>query len=224
MEEAKEQREVQDQQKETSQSETPQGESRISLEEVLAKLSEGLSRLEAKLEGGGTKSMSSDLTPEALLAELEREKTAAGASPSTSQVDWDALASDPQAFAQFLMAQVQETYVSPILERLELLRVREEIRECKAKYPDFDEYREQVFQIGVKNPYLTLEEAYQLAKAGRGSVRAEKPGAPPVAPQKQKVPPPTGMKPGVSRTGMEEGAKSVREAAAKALEELGLTS
>jgi len=119
-------------------------------------------------------------------------------------------------FAGFLLNQVGQTMAQPILELVMTAIVRDEIREVSkeaaAKGEDFSIYKDDVYNLTMANPQLSIEKAYKLAKAENPD-KGKKP-------EPKVVPPrPVGERPGVARGAVNPQNKmSIRDAATKAVE------
>jgi len=137
-------------------------------EESFKDLTEKLDKIAAGLEAKGKKEESFD--PEALLKELQREERAAPKGKEEGQKVEDMTA---QQFAEFVLDTVHTRLVSPLEAKVEGLRVRAEVAECKAKYDDFLEYRDDIFKLAMKKPELSLEEAY-LQVTGQSTVKSKR--------------------------------------------------
>jgi phosphoenolpyruvate carboxylase len=59
--------------------------------------------------------------------------------------------------------------ISSYVENTEGSKIKEEINAVRAKYPDFENYRETMVQLNRQNSGLSVEELYFLAKARKGS-------------------------------------------------------
>lgn len=131
------------------------------------------------------------------------------------QVSEDELANlSPKQVIDLITQNVAKQVGEPLLQMIMTLAVKDEIRECKSKYSDFDEYKDDIQQLAKENPKLTIEQAYKLAKANKIGTNPQ-PGL-----QKKKTKP-VGEKGGVPRSVVSENKKlSPREAALKAIHEL----
>ena len=65
-----------------------------------------------------------------------------------------------------------------------LLYVKAQIDEARAKYPDFDDYREHILTLSQQYPDLPAEELYKLAKYGAQSAPAPQPRSQPPRPRR----------------------------------------
>lgn len=122
-----------------------------------------------------------------------------------------------------LLQLVQEQTIQPLLSELMTMKVREEIRECKAEFNDFNDYKKEVHALASANTSLSLRDAYLLAKANK---KPATPAPQSVTPSPSATPPaPTpGHKPGPAPTNVQASSQmSVRQAAEKALEQLKYT-
>ena len=198
------------------------------LADVLAKLTGSLERLETKLSEKPTPTPATGVpTPEELLQELEQSRDQRTQQPSP-ELDWEELRDNPQRLTALVLQQVETAYFRPLLERIELQRVRAEMAECQHKYSDFGELKDTIYALGMRNPYLSLEEAYQLAKAGKPVKPTEqakpkteeaKPKTEATGPTKA-TPRPKGEKRGITQASTLKSPKSVKEAAQQAIQEV----
>ena len=115
-------------------------------------------------------------------------------------------------FAGFIMNQVGQTMAQPILELVMTAIVRDEIREVSKQYDDFGSYKDDVYNLTMQNPQLSIEKAYKLAKA-------ENPDKGKKAEPKAPLLRPVGERPGVARGAVNPQNKmSIRDAATRAVE------
>lgn len=131
-------------------------------------LTEKLDKIVGGLEAKGKKDESFD--PEALLKELQREERS---EPKGKEGEAKIEDMTAQQFAEFVLQTVHTNLVSPLEAKVEGLRVRAEVAECKAKYDDFMEYRDDIFKLAMKKPELSLEEAY-LQVTGQSTVKSKR--------------------------------------------------
>jgi len=192
------------------------------LADVLAKLTGSLERLETKLSEKPTPTPATGVpTPEELLQELEQSRDQRAQQPPP-ELDWEELRDNPQRLTALVLQQVETAYFRPLLERIELQRVRAEMAECQHKYSDFGELKDTIYALGMRNPYLSLEEAYQLAKAGKPvkpKTEEAKPKTEATGPTKA-TPRPKGEKRGITQASTLKSPKSVKEAAQQAIQEV----
>jgi len=192
------------------------------LADVLAKLTGSLERLETKLSEKPTPTPATGVpTPEELLQELEQSRDRRTQQPSP-ELDWEELRDNPQRLTALVLQQVETAYFRPLLERIELQRVRAEMAECQHKYSDFGELKDTIYALGMRNPYLSLEEAYQLAKAGK-QVKPKTEEAKPKTEETgstKATPRPKGEKRGITQASTLKSPKSVKEAAQQAIQEV----
>jgi len=69
--------------------------------------------------------------------------------------------------ARLILAEVQQNVAMPLLTKLEEFRVKDEIKELRkdlGEDDDFDDLKEEIYQVASKNPNLTIKQAYKLAK------------------------------------------------------------
>jgi hypothetical protein len=119
-----------------------------------------------------------------------------------------------------LLQYLQENMAGPILTSVMTLAVKEEMRECQNKYPDFSDFKADIHRIASENTQLSLEQAYHLAKSGKAP--SPKPSTQPVteaqAQPNAPTPPPRVDKHSVPASSTKtDGQMSVREAAQAAL-------
>jgi hypothetical protein len=53
----------------------------------------------------------------------------------------------------------------PLGQEIQTLKVMREIDNCNKKYDDFSKYEKEIMQLAIKTPTLSIDDAYQLAKA-----------------------------------------------------------
>ncbi len=71
--------------------------------------------------------------------------------------------------AQFIARELSNDVINPMLVKLSQIELRMEEQTIIAQYPDFKDIKKDVYNILHKNPSLTLERAYKLAKAEQPS-------------------------------------------------------
>jgi len=136
----------------------------------------GLSeKVDKVLEGLVAKGKKEDaFDPEALLRELTKEDERRPARRGEEEKGAPKLEDmTPGQFANFVLSTVKEHLVSPLEAKVEGLRVRAEVAECRAKYDDFMEYRDEIFKLAMRKPELALEEAY-LQVTGQSTVKSKR--------------------------------------------------
>lgn len=183
------------------------------------------------------------------LAELEAAATGTPkSSPSVDQLVEEALQSSkkqqgpevtPEAIQQMNNLQLAQFIVDTISEQggariakletaIESLKVLTEINQTEKKHEDFWQFEKDVRRIAMRNPTLSIEDAYRLAKAEKGEQpkgqgeEGPKPKSrtetilhlPPRVPGER----PSGVTP--SSTAVESKGLSIREAALKAWDEV----
>jgi hypothetical protein len=76
----------------------------------------------------------------------------------------------PQDLVNYILGVVNKEVSQPMMVKIEEIRVKDEIRELMRdeKNKDFWDYKESIYQIAVRNPNLSIEEAYKLAKSQKG--------------------------------------------------------
>jgi hypothetical protein len=115
---------------------------------------------------------------------------------------------------------VNSQVAQPLLNTIMQLAIKEEVRDVQERYPDFKDFKKDVYTIAEKNTHMSIEQAYLLAKATKQGT-APPPAAPPQAPP---PPPPPGEKPGVTTGSLEPEAKlTARQAAEQAMKALKYT-
>jgi len=134
----------------------------------------------------------------------------------------------PKQLLKLIEQQITNT-ITPLMEEVQTLKVLREIDKCEAKYPDFWDYEEDLRQIAMSNPMLTIEQAYQLAKAGKGEKGEDKEKETSTKTRTEKLlrlPPrpraTAAEKPGVatSSTEKKDEIKTIKSAAERAWEEV----
>lgn len=144
-------------------------------------------------------------------AEAQAKRAAAGQQP----INFDAMSKVD--FANFIMHQVNQQMIQPVLELVMTNVVKSEISEVAGKHDDFWLYKDEVYKMTKENPQLSIEKAYKLAKTDdpeRG-VRAKAKANPPTP---KDAPRTFGEKPGVSRGSMSQKiSMDVKAAASKAV-------
>ena len=183
--------------------------------ESLKGFAERLDRLE-KPSGGIEKFGITD--PEQLLAELDRGKPRG--KEEEEEVDWETLGVRPEA-VNFILSVVQDQLIKPLDVKIELVKVKEQIRDCEKKYEDFWDYKKEIYAIGSANPQLTVEQAYLLARTSKAKT-SEK-GEEKKEEKKEETKPqvlPFGEKPGVKKSSAVKGEPAdLKGAAQRAVEE-----
>lgn len=141
--------------------------SEVTVQSLMTKLE----KMESDLAAKGKKDDTFD--PEALLRELtkedDRRPARRGADDGAPKLD----EMTPGQFADFVLSTVKEHLVSPLEAKVEGLRVRAEVAECKSRYDDFMDYRDDIFKLAMKKPELSLEEAY-LQVTGQSAVKTKR--------------------------------------------------
>lgn len=136
-----------------------------------------------------------------------------------SDAELEEIAQDPKKLVDFILQQVRDVYVQPLLIRMEQQKVNEEIRECQQKFKDFDEYKDEVIKFAILHPTISIEQAYYAVTGAKKS--SSKGNVVSVSEYKQKVQQqPHGEKPSVGRQSMREAPKTLQDAAAKAIREI----
>ena len=144
-------------------------------EAAIKSLTETVGKIAIKLEEGSKKEEGFD--PEKFLRELREEEGEGKKGDDEGRegdkgVDFEKMSA--KDFVTFVMTEnrkaVQEM-LQPVVDRVEQLRVRSEVKECKEKYPDFMEHKDAIFKLAMTRGDLSIEEAY-LQVAGKSSVEA----------------------------------------------------
>jgi len=157
--------------------------------------------------------------------ELAEEGKRPEVKPKEEEVDWDALSN--KELVERIVGSVNEAGVG-LVTKIETLKVLREIDKGEAKHKDFWDYEKDIRKIASENPTLSIEDAYQLAKAKKGGGKEEKKegekgeevGAKTTRTEKLLNLPPRGEKPGVVSSSTREGkVKTLREAADRAWDE-----
>ena len=132
--------------------------------------------------------------------------------PRTYEPDYDSMSQ------RELVDYIKNQMLAPIVQTLVLQQVQQEIQATRAKYPDFDSYREEVRLALQANPMMSVEDAYILVKSKKPKTQTQTQKAEP-----EPKPRPQAEKPKVStQTTQEAPPEDLAEAAQRALEELGL--
>lgn len=117
---------------------------------------------------------------------------------------------------QLMMDQVNKQVGQPLLNSIMQLAVKEELRECQSNHPDFNTYKDDVYQEAQKNTHLSLEQAYYIVKARKTGT-----APPPTPPAVNPPAAPVGERPGVTPSSTTTNPNlSVKDAAAAALKAL----
>jgi hypothetical protein len=168
--------------------------------------------------------------PEALLKELEADEEprprAKKSQEDSSEPDFEKMS--PKEFVEYTLSTVRDTLVSPLEKKLAVLGVRAEVAECKAKYDDFSDYKDEVFKIAMMHPELSLEQAY-LQASGKKAVESKREEAARKAKEekekeekarKSSGPRPIGEKSSISRDASTPAPKTLQDAAVMALKDV----
>lgn len=70
-------------------------------------------------------------------------------------------------FGRFMLNEIHTSFFQPILVQLEQMRVTSEVEKLRTELgdeDDFEELQDQIYKVAVKNPTLSIKEAYHLAK------------------------------------------------------------
>jgi hypothetical protein len=111
-----------------------------------------------------------------------------GAQPKQgAEPDWDNMSM--KDFAQYMMMALKgeiNAAVTPIRDTTEMDRANRDIQATAAKHEDFWLYQKEMFELAKRNPNLTAQQCYNLAKAEVGPRQPKPkptPGATPNNPQ-----------------------------------------
>jgi len=152
-----------------------------------------------------------------LLAELGKEGGKKGSEPKPDDVDLEGVSNTE--LANIVYQKIQETLIQPIIDRLETQRMKDEIKDCEQKYPDFWDFKKEIWAEGTKNPSLSVEQAYIIVKARSSKQEGAKKGE--VGKGGEKPPQVFGEKKGLASSSAKKGEpKTVKEAALQAFEEV----
>ena len=191
--------------------------------QVLQKMDTTLSSISENLAG---KDKGKTPTPEELMkefADLADDSTKGKKSSSDDITEDDVDGMSNSQLARFILEQTNQQN-NKVIERLEFVRVQNEIRDLKKDYEDFDKFKDEIFKIAYKNPNLSLEDAYYQAK-GKKVAKAPKEEKDPKegkepSKEKKRFEVSGGEKPGVTSSSLKAGeSKTLKDAAAKAVEE-----
>lgn len=87
-----------------------------------------------------------------------------------NEVDYSKLS--PKQFKDLLKQELREEMkaelearVVPVEQTAAVEKAVAQVKECRAKYDDFDEYKDDMMRIAQEYPTITAEKAYKLAKA-----------------------------------------------------------
>lgn len=207
-----------------------QPDPQAALAEAISGLTQRLDSIEKK--AGPTQDAGPGSLDE-LLAELSREteEDKSKEAPKAATVDVPTQAPDLERMtstqlANFLVGYMHSNYFQPLLEQVEMFRVRDEIkdaaREAKAAGEDLFAVKKEVFQVLEKRPNLSVKEAYRLVKAAKGPSE-KKPDNDDAKSSTEKVTRMAdfGTRPGVARTSATKTApETIKEAAELAWNEV----
>jgi hypothetical protein len=98
--------------------------------------------------------------------DLRREAKEGGPRPE-NRIDLDALT--PAQLANVILNEVAANIAQPLLVKMETLRLNQEIKEITGgkKDHEFFQYKDDIYEIASKNPNMSIDEAYTLARAKR---------------------------------------------------------
>ncbi len=139
--------------------------------------------------------------------------------------DFDKLSN--QQLAMFIGETIHSKMIVPLVTEIQALRIENQIKELisdpKKEASDFYDYKKEIFDILSKSPNLNVEEAYYLAKHGKGGAKpkdnendgGKTKGLFNILPKR-----PVGEKPGAPGGGTTPEANTREDAAKMALEKL----
>lgn len=144
--------------------------------------------------------------------------------PPLSPEDIDGLSNSQ--LVQLLTGELNQ-YMMPVLTRIEKMRVETELRDTRKEHEDFEDYSDEVYKLTVRDPQLSIEDAYLLAK-GRKEKAKPKEGDKEKDKEKDKkgklfnLPPRPvfGERPGPSHNVAKTTPKTLMEATERAYEEV----
>jgi len=125
----------------------------------------------------------------------------------------------PRELINLILQEVDAKVSQPLMVKIEEIRVKDEIRELlkEEENKDFWDYKEEVYTIASRNPNLSIEEAYKLAKSNKGSSKksdgGEKENTLKTLPGRRSVP--VGEKPGPSGSSITASEPETRKEAAQ---------
>ena len=149
---------------ETQEPELKLSPTELELLRTVNALNEKIAGMEADLKA----QKNPPLTEEDIIKDLEKDNPK---SPDLSKIDIEQLSN--AELAGLILSEVERAFFTPVVHRVELLRVREELKEAKNKYSDFDEYKNETHKIASANPSLSIEDSYLMAKAKAGKLVAK---------------------------------------------------
>lgn len=212
--------------------EEPQGEGQVTLTvEQYKALMEKLEGLEKKLGEKSSKSPDEPLDLDYLVREAYKQPPA----PQEPQVDLEEL-TVPE-LVEYTIRQVQEQLIAPLYQEILAERYTRQVKETAQEFEDFWDHADEVKKVCLANPGMTVRQAYLLVKAQKGEFPTPKgKGEKKVAEREAqeegegervvtlpKRRPPSGEKPGVPGSTVKTATpETIREAALRAMEELGI--
>jgi len=130
----------------------------------------------AELEAANAQPKKEKVTDlDALAEEGKPAKRKEREAPEATQADLDNMSN--AELANFILQKGDEVFggkLSDIAVAVETLKVMREIDKAETKYDDFWQYEGRIKDIGSKNPGLSIEQAYRLAKSEKGEKATEK--------------------------------------------------
>lgn len=191
---------------------------------------EGLTPPKSKEADPGEKSAPATLDD--LLAELSRENVEEGnkgketrseSAEAPTTVDLEKMSSTQ--LANYVVGYMHTQYFQPLVEQIELIRIRDEIkdaaREAKKDGEDFLEYKDSVFKVLEKRPNLSVREAYNLVRGSKPRATKEDDSSASASKSKARSLADLGERPGVSRSTVSpSNVKTIKAAAELAWDEV----
>lgn len=184
--------------------------------DAVEKLEKENESLKQAIVGKGGKGDIDDLADEG-----RRSKTPEG--DKTQLPDFDKMSN--RDLAMFIGETIHSKMISPLITEIQALRMENQIKELindpDKDAKDFYDYKKEIFDIMSKTPNLSVEDAYFLAKRGKGGAKSkdddkdERKGILTVLPKR-----PFGEKPGAPSGGTTPEANTRIDAAKMALEKM----
>lgn len=135
--------------------ETPSVEESITLtQKQYAEMLDYLAAVEAKL-------LDREITPKSDPLDDILAKSNQRPVPTDKPVDLDDMSNTE--LVRYILGEIHQE-ASSIKMEVETVKVLREIDKCEAKYPDFHDYIDRIYDLGRNNPTLSIEKAYKLAK------------------------------------------------------------
>jgi hypothetical protein len=147
---------------------SPTGEGVVLSPEQYNAVLDHIADLEAKLMSGGSRSevqtLDTLVNEAQQQARPQQQRQQQQQQPIPQQADLENMT--PQQVLSLLYNQIQTNLIQPLDTKIETLRIMSEIDKVagKAGNEDFWEYAAQVKEIAIRNPTLSIQQAYRLAK------------------------------------------------------------